>query len=206
MTDTDVDRPPCPFCNPPRDKILFEDEIVIALWDGYPASPGHTLLVPRRHVESWFEAFSDEKNALIESIDKAKSAIEKLYTPDAYNIGINAGRAAGQTIFHLHVHVIPRYAGDVGDPARRSPPCHPRQGQLPLGIRDAVPAYESHPYPLLISGGEAESFARPSEGAPCNRVCCRHRGRIHNEEWRRHPARSHAGSDQQRRSTALPDR
>jgi superfamily II DNA or RNA helicase/diadenosine tetraphosphate (Ap4A) HIT family hydrolase/HKD family nuclease len=159
MTDTDVDRPPCPFCNPPRDKILFEDEVVIALWDGYPASPGHTLLVPRRHVASWFDAFSDEKNALIQSIDKAKLAIEKLYTPDAYNIGINAGRAAGQTIFHLHVHVIPRYSGDVGDPRGGVRHVIPAKGNYQLGIQDAVPAYESHPYPLLISGGEAGSFA-----------------------------------------------
>lgn len=74
------------------------------------------MLVPRRHVATWFEATPDEKLALISAIDRAKVEIEKTYTPDGYNVGFNAGEAAGQTIFHLHVHVIPRYDGDVYDP------------------------------------------------------------------------------------------
>jgi ATP adenylyltransferase len=89
---------------------------VFGLWDAYPVSPGHALLIPRRHIPTWFEATSEEHVALISAIDQAKAAIEKNHQPDGYNIGINCGAAAGQTVFHLHVHLIPRYQGDVGDP------------------------------------------------------------------------------------------
>lgn len=89
---------------------------VFGLWDAYPVSPGHALLIPRRHIPTWFEATSEEHIAFVSAIDQAKAAIEKDHQPDGYNIGINCGAAAGQTVFHLHVHLIPRYHGDVGDP------------------------------------------------------------------------------------------
>jgi len=79
-------------------------------------SPGHTLIVPNRHVATWFEATPEEQQALLEAIAEARRRIEKNHAPDGYNIGINSGEAAGQTVRHLHVHVIPRYAGDVTDP------------------------------------------------------------------------------------------
>jgi len=106
----------CPFCNPSVARIFLSGDQVFGLWDAYPVSPGHALLIPRRHIPTWFEATSQEHVALISAIDQAKAAIEKDHQPDGYNIGINCGAAAGQTVFHLHIHLIPRYQGDIGDP------------------------------------------------------------------------------------------
>jgi ATP adenylyltransferase len=107
---------PCLFCKPPGDRIFFRAELVIGLWDAYPVSPGHALLVPQRHAPTWFEAAAEERAALFGAIDAAKTIIEQNYRPNGYNIGINCGAAAGQTIFHLHIHLIPRFEGDVADP------------------------------------------------------------------------------------------
>ena len=106
----------CPFCSPPADRVFLEADSVIALWDGYPISPGHALVVPRRHVAGWFEASRDEQIAIVDALESVKAAIVEAYAPDGYNIWLNSGRAAGQTVFHLHVHVIPRYNDDVEDP------------------------------------------------------------------------------------------
>ncbi len=107
---------PCPFCDPPAERTFFRGELVIGVWDAYPVSPGHTLLLPRRHVATFFEASRDEQSALLAALDAARTIIDERHRPDGYNIGINHGAAAGQTIFHLHVHLIPRYSGDVTDP------------------------------------------------------------------------------------------
>ncbi|HEU0140132.1 MAG TPA: HIT family protein, partial [Bryobacteraceae bacterium] len=106
----------CPFCTPNSDRVFFESELVIGIWDAFPVSDGHALLVTRRHVASWFDATPEERRALTDAIDATRAAILERHRPDGFNIGVNVGAAAGQTIFHLHVHVIPRYAGDVGDP------------------------------------------------------------------------------------------
>jgi diadenosine tetraphosphate (Ap4A) HIT family hydrolase len=106
----------CPFCNPPADRIFFRDALVYALWDIFPASPGHALLIPHRHVPTWFEASPEERHLLMSAIDSAKAIIETHHRPDGYNIGTNCGAAAGQTVFHLHFHLIPRYLDDVPDP------------------------------------------------------------------------------------------
>jgi diadenosine tetraphosphate (Ap4A) HIT family hydrolase len=106
----------CLFCTPPGDRIFFRDELVIGLWDAYPVSPGHALLVPRRHIATWFESSAQERTAFVAAMDVAKAFIDKDRRPDGYNIGVNCGAAAGQTIFHLHVHLIPRFLGDVADP------------------------------------------------------------------------------------------
>lgn len=79
-------------------------------------SPGHALVTPRRHVAGWFDASPEEQAALMRSLDIARAKILTLYEPDGFNIGINVGEVAGQTVFHLHVHLIPRYRGDVADP------------------------------------------------------------------------------------------
>jgi len=89
---------------------------VLGLWDSYPVNPGHALLVPRRHVADWFEASPEEQQALLSGVAIARSAILESHRPDGFNVGINIGDAAGQTVFHLHVHVIPRHEGDVADP------------------------------------------------------------------------------------------
>ncbi len=96
--------------------MFLENEEVVGIWDGYPVSPGHALLIPRRHIATWFDATRKEQQGLMAAVDAAKAAIEKQHRPDGYNIGINSGVAAGQTIHHLHVHVIPRYEGDSPDP------------------------------------------------------------------------------------------
>ncbi len=108
--------PTCPFCEPARDRIFHEDPLVIALWDGFPVSPGHALIVPRRHVPTWFDANAEEQAAILGTIDRVREEILRRYQPDGFNIGINVGEAAGQTVFHLHLHVIPRYRGDVPNP------------------------------------------------------------------------------------------
>ncbi|MEZ5560630.1 MAG: DUF3427 domain-containing protein [Pseudomonadales bacterium] len=107
----------CPFCNPETNRIFYEDETVLCLWDLYPVSPGHALIVTRRHIPTWFDATPAELAALFNGIEMARSAIITDHVPaDGFNIGVNIGAAAGQTIDHLHVHVIPRRAGDVEDP------------------------------------------------------------------------------------------
>jgi len=106
----------CQFCNIELDRILFENDHVFVIYDGYPVSTGHALIIPKRHIPSFFETTSAVRNALMAGIDYAKQHIDNDYQPAAYNIGINDGAAAGQTVSHLHIHVIPRYEGDVEDP------------------------------------------------------------------------------------------
>lgn len=117
----------CPFCDIPEAERVIETDDVIGFFDRYPASPGHLLLVPRRHVATWFDADQREKAALVRAIDDAVQLIESMAErqPDGYNVGFNAGEAAGQTVMHLHIHVIPRFRGDVDDPRG--------------GIRGAIP-------------------------------------------------------------------
>lgn len=111
-----MNRSTCPFCEPDAELVFFQDELVVALWDRYPSSPGHALLIPRRHVADWFDATSEEQGRLMATTRIAKQFIESEHGPDGFNLGINVGPAAGQTVGHLHLHVIPRYKGDVTDP------------------------------------------------------------------------------------------
>ena len=106
----------CPFCDPPADRLFHRGRLVLGLWDRFPVSPGHALIIPRRHVASWFEATDVERLELMAVVADARAAIERMHQPAGYNLGVNIGHAAGQTIFHLHVHVIPRYHGDVPTP------------------------------------------------------------------------------------------
>jgi diadenosine tetraphosphate (Ap4A) HIT family hydrolase len=108
--------PPCPFCTLPADRINAADSHTIVIRDGFPISPGHTLIIPRRHIASFFDITSEERLALFTQMENAKSALDREFAPDGYNIGINDGPAAGQTVPHLHIHLIPRYAGDLPDP------------------------------------------------------------------------------------------
>jgi len=77
---------------------------------------GHTLIIPRRHVASFFECTAEERQAMLELLGAAKAVLDKAHAPDGYNIGLNNGAAAGQTVMHIHMHLIPRYAGDASDP------------------------------------------------------------------------------------------
>ena len=108
----------CPFCNinNAKDDIVWESKHSIAILDRYPVSTGHTLVIPKRHIKSYFDLTQDEVDELWDSVKNVKEALNYMYEPDGYNIGINIGEAAGQTIPHCHIHVIPRYNGDVEDP------------------------------------------------------------------------------------------
>jgi diadenosine tetraphosphate (Ap4A) HIT family hydrolase len=106
----------CPFCMLPADRIVGHNEHAVWIRDGYPISPGHSLVIPRRHIASFFETTAEERQALQALLDEAKLATENQFHPDGFNIGINDGAAAGQTIPHLHIHLIPRYLGDQADP------------------------------------------------------------------------------------------
>ncbi len=90
--------------------------MALALPDAYPVSPGHTLIVPRRHVRDFFGLTAEEQAAIWMLVQPVRQHIEEDHLPDGYNLGVNIGKAAGQTVAHAHLHVIPRYAGDVADP------------------------------------------------------------------------------------------
>jgi diadenosine tetraphosphate (Ap4A) HIT family hydrolase len=108
--------PECIFCNISQDKVIAENDLALAFFDGYPVNEGHTLIIPKRHVETYFDATQEERNAISLLLAEVKERLDEEFNPDGYNIGVNVGAAGGQTIFHLHVHLIPRYAGDVPDP------------------------------------------------------------------------------------------
>ncbi|WP_297091842.1 HIT family protein, partial [Thermococcus sp.] len=88
----------CPFCNPSDEVILYEDGLIRILLDSYPASRGHLLVVPKRHVESWEELTEEEKTALVKGIELAMKKLREVLKPDAFNVGMNLGSAAGQTV------------------------------------------------------------------------------------------------------------
>jgi diadenosine tetraphosphate (Ap4A) HIT family hydrolase len=106
----------CPFCTLGAERIVLANEFAVVLRDSYPVSPGHTLIVPKRHVASFFEVSGEEREAMLALLDGAKRGLEEEFHPDGYNLGINDGKAAGQTVPHVHLHLIPRYAGDREDP------------------------------------------------------------------------------------------
>ncbi len=95
---------------------MLRNDLCYARWDSYPVNEGHMLIVPWRHVADYFEVSAEERAALWETVDAAKRFLAENYRPDGYNVGINIGQAAGQSVFHLHLHLIPRYAGDMADP------------------------------------------------------------------------------------------
>lgn len=107
---------PCPFCELPADRMIAANPLAMVIRDGFPVSNGHTLIIPKRHVGSFFEITREERHSLFELMDEAKQAIDLEHHPAAYNIGINDGPAAGQTVPHLHIHLIPRYTNDESDP------------------------------------------------------------------------------------------
>ena len=104
----------CELCVP--ESVLAESELAYVRPESNSLSRGHVVVVPRRHVSDFFEMTSPEQMAVIELLNAARARIQSQYSPDGYNIGVNIGRAAGQSRMHVHVHLIPRYAGDVPDP------------------------------------------------------------------------------------------
>lgn len=110
----------CPFCDianqSGHSRILLQNEHGIVIRDGFPVTDGHTLVIPKRHVGSFFEITDEERQSLLSLLDQAKTNIQEEYQPSAFNIGINDGPAAGQTVPHLHIHLIPRYKEEGIDP------------------------------------------------------------------------------------------
>ena len=104
----------CELCRP--DMVLFEDELAYVRFDNNNLSKGHVLVIPRRHVANFFDMTAAEKTAVIALLDRAKAYTEREHRPDGYNIGVNVGKAGGQSRMHVHVHLIPRYTGDVANP------------------------------------------------------------------------------------------
>ena len=98
-----------------RDK-LFENEVGFVIFDKYPVNEGHCLIIPKRVYSDYFDSTPEELNGLNELIFKTKTYLDNEYQPTGYNIGINSGKDSGQTVFHLHIHLIPRYKGDMDDP------------------------------------------------------------------------------------------
>ena len=168
---------PCPFCTIDVQRIFYSGELVVGIWDMYPVSPGHALLLPKRHISSWFEATAEERAELSETTTIAREAIlkrtasEHLPTPDGFNIGVNVGQSAGQTVFHLHVHVIPRCSGDVVDPRGGVRHVIPNKAQY-LGLADRVAltrddqrwspsGYPSRRREQLVTGGLDNALLHP---------------------------------------------
>jgi len=104
----------CPFCTG-LDAVLV-NEHAIACYDKYPVNAGHILIVTRRHVPDFFDITAIERSAMLALIDEAKRLLDERFRPDGYNVGVNVGQVAGQTVMHVHVHLIPRYRGDTPNP------------------------------------------------------------------------------------------
>jgi diadenosine tetraphosphate (Ap4A) HIT family hydrolase len=120
--------PDCLFCRP-REPLL-ENDLVFARYDDFPVSPGHLLLIPRRHVANYFDLTEAEKQAMWQLLDAAKALLDREHRPGGYNVGINCGPVAGQSVPHVHLHLMPRYEGDVADPRG--------------GVRGVIPARQKY--------------------------------------------------------------
>jgi diadenosine tetraphosphate (Ap4A) HIT family hydrolase len=111
-----MDQPRCPFCHLEASRIRLENEAAAAILDGFAVAEGHTLVIPRRHVASVFDLPDEEQAALWRLVALVHADLVDRLKPDGFNVGVNDGPAAGQTVMHAHVHVIPRRRGDVPDP------------------------------------------------------------------------------------------
>lgn len=104
------------FLSIPKERYVLETEHFFVIRDGYPVSPGHSLIISKKLRRDYFELSHEELLELPQAIQLVKENIERSYQPDGYNMGMNCGEAAGQTVFHFHCHVIPRYVGDMENP------------------------------------------------------------------------------------------
>ncbi|MBP6052578.1 MAG: HIT domain-containing protein [Pseudomonadales bacterium] len=111
-----MDTGPCVFCALPANRLVQSNATAIAIRDAYPVSPGHSLIIPKRHIGSFFEVSSVERADLMALLASMRALLNAELNPEAYNIGINDGPQAGQTVPHMHMHLIPRFVGDVADP------------------------------------------------------------------------------------------
>ena len=121
----------CVFCSAEQTKeIIASSPLSLAFYDGFPVSPGHALIIPRRHVASFFDLTEEERIDMMSLLCRVKEMVDMRFHPDGYNIGVNIGEAAGQSVFHVHTHLIPRYVGDVPSPKG--------------GVRGVIPGKQSY--------------------------------------------------------------
>ena len=106
----------CPVCNVEELDIVLKNDLTHVRMDKYPVSKGHMLIIPNRHFSNYFDATEEERTALWQLVDEAKHLLRQDFSPDGYNMGINVGKAAGQTVAYCHIHLIPRYEKDMKDP------------------------------------------------------------------------------------------
>ena len=109
-----ADTTTCELCVP--DEVVAENSLAYARYDSNSLGRGHVLVIPRRHVENFFDMSAEEQAAVLALLAQVQRSVQAQHAPDGYNIGVNIGKAGGQTRMHVHVHLIPRYAGDVPDP------------------------------------------------------------------------------------------
>lgn len=119
----------CVFCT--GSDFILENHLAYLKYDKHPVNKGHLLIIPKRHYSDFFQSTKEEIEALLDLLFKAKVYLDNIYKPDGYNIGLNCGTAAGQTIMHLHIHLIPRYQGDTKNPIG--------------GVRGAIPGKMKYP-------------------------------------------------------------
>lgn len=104
----------CPFCA--LEDPLLSNALAVAAFDSNPVTDGHLLVITRRHVADWFDCSPDEHDAIHALLHEGRQLLDARFVPAGYNVGVNVGEVAGQTIMHVHVHLIPRYRGDMSDP------------------------------------------------------------------------------------------
>lgn len=150
MTDAAPPTIACPFCAAEDADVVWSSDLVIAVRDRFPVAPGHTLVIPRRHVATYFDATPWEQAELWRAVADIKKLLDGTHRPDGYNVGFNAGEAAGQTVMHCHIHVIPRAVGDMDDPRG--------------GVRGVIPAKQK--YPAKPSLAPAPSKVLSSSSSP----------------------------------------
>ena len=118
----------CLFCG--EVKRMLENDLAFVMMDDFAISKGHCEIITKRHIATFFDTTTEERIAIFELVDKMKKVLDQKYKPDGYNIGMNCGEAAGQSVMHLHVHLIPRYTGDVANPRG--------------GVRGIIPAKQNY--------------------------------------------------------------
>jgi superfamily II DNA or RNA helicase/diadenosine tetraphosphate (Ap4A) HIT family hydrolase len=167
-----MNSPQSPFLEMTNEKWLCCNEYAFAVFDGFPVSPGHTLIITRRIVETWFDASPEEQMAMMGLVNKAKELLDQTLVPkpQGYNVGFNCGSAAGQTVAHVHIHLIPRYNGDMSDPrggVRHVIPSkgnYLKQNQAGCQSNSTIKLATGHPHsPLWKSIGQRLSSAAEAD-------------------------------------------
>ena len=131
IEELNTEKRDCPFCITDSSReIILETESEFSIFDKFPVNKGHALIIPKRHVSNYFDLTIEEQNACFQLVNKVKDVLSKKFNPDGFNIGINIGEKAGQTVNHVHIHLIPRYEGDVETPRG--------------GVRGVIPSKQSY--------------------------------------------------------------